>query len=106
MRPRNQAARNQLTTILARRAAVGAAGLAEQAGVSVATLHRLLQELGGAVVAMGKARRARYALRRPLRGDAAELPVYEVDAVGRAHLASHLALLHPQGSCMSLAESG
>ena len=106
MRPRNQAARNQLTTILARRAAVGAAGLAEQAGVSVATLHRLLQELGGAVVAMGKARRARYALRRPLRGDAAELPVYEVDAAGRAHLAAHLALLYPQGSCMSLADSG
>ena len=106
MRPRNQAARNQLTAILARRAAVGAAGLAEQAGVSVATLHRLLQELGAAVVAMGKARRARYALRRPLRGDAAELPVYEVDAAGRAQLASHLALVHPQGSCMSLADSG
>lgn len=106
MRPRNQAARNQLTTLLARRAPVGASDLAEQVGVSVPTLHRLLQELGGAVVAMGKARRARYALRRPLRGDASELPVYEVDAAGQAQLAAHLALVHPQGSCMSLADSG
>ena len=106
MRPRNQAARNQLTTILARRAAAGASGLAEQIGVSVPTLHRLLQEIGGAVVTMGKARRARYALRRPLRGDLAELPVYEVDASGRAALLTHLALVHPQGSCMSLADSG
>jgi hypothetical protein len=106
MRPRNQAARNQLTTILARSAAVGASDLAGQVGVSVPTLHRLLQELGGAVVPMGKARRARYALRRPLRGDMAELPVYEVDATGRAALATHLALVHPRGSCMRLADSG
>ena len=106
MRPRNQAARNQLTTVLARRAAVGASDLAVQVGVSVATLHRLLHELGSTVVAMGKARRARYALRRSLRGDIAELPVYEVDASGRAELATHLALVHPHGSCMSLADSG
>ena len=106
MRPRNTVARNQLTTILARRAPVGAAELAEQLGVSVPTFHRLLQEIAGDVIAMGKARRARYALRRPLRGDLAELPVYEIDASGAAQLATRLSLVHPRGSCMSLAGSG
>lgn len=106
MRPRNQAARDQLTTALARRAAVGASDLAEQLDVSVPTLHRLLQELEGAVIGTGKARRTRYALRRPLRGDLTELPLYEVDAKGKTQIATQLALVHPQGSCMSLAGTG
>ena len=106
MRPRNQAARSQLTTALARRAAVAASDLAEQIGVSVPTLHRLLKELEGAVLATGKARRTRYALRRPLRGDLTELPLYEVDPAGRAELVTHLALVHPQGTCMRLADTG
>ena len=106
MRPRNQAARDQLTSALARRAAVGAAELADQLGVSVPTLHRLLKEIETSVLATGKARRTRYALRKPVRGQARELPLYEVDAQGRAHLAAHLALLHPQGSHLSLDASG
>ena len=69
------------------------------------TLHRLLQEMAASVVATGKARRARYALRRALRGDMAGLPVYEVNPGGRAELVTHLALVHPQGCCMSLAGS-
>ena len=68
MRPRNQAARDQLTSALARRAAVGAAELADQLGVSVPTLHRLLKEIEASVLATGKARRARYALRKPVQG--------------------------------------
>ncbi len=106
MRPRNQTSRNQLTTVLARRAAASAGTLAEQLGVSVPTLHRMLQEQGRAVVTAGSARRTRYALRRPLRGETAELPLYAVDGAGRAALVSHLALVHPQGSRMSLAGSG
>ena len=106
MRPRNEAARNQLITVLARRAAVGAADIAAPLGVSIPTLHRLLQELGDRLVTRGKARRARYALRRGLRGDLAPLPLYEVDAAGRAELLTTLHLLRPQGSCMPLAGTG
>ena len=106
MRPRNQAARDQLTSALARRAAVGAAELADQLGVSVPTLHRLLKEIEASVLATGKARRARYALRKPVRGEPRELPLYEIDAQGRAHLAAHVSLLHPQGSHLSLDASG
>lgn len=106
MRPRNQPARNQLTAVLARRAAVSASGIAEPLGISIPTLHRLLQELEGRVVVTGKARRTRYALRMPLRGELAEMPLYEVDMSGRAERVASLALVHPQGTCMSLANTG
>jgi hypothetical protein len=105
MRPRNQAARDQLTGALARRAAVAAPELAGALGVSVPTLHRLLQEIGEHVVSTGKARRTRYALRRSLRGDFAPLPLYEVDAQGRAELLSSTVLIRPQGSCLQLGDS-
>ena len=106
MRPRNQAARDQLTAVLARRAAVSASELAEQLGVSVPTLHRLLKEIEGRVVVTGNARRTRYALRRPLRGDSGELPLYEVDRAGRAEQIARLAPVHPQGTCMDLSDTG
>ena len=106
MRPRNKVARNQLDNVLARRAAVSASDLADQIGVSIATLHRLLQEIDGRVIVTGKARRTRYALRRDLRGDMADLPLYEIDKAGRAELVTDLALVHPQGICMSLADTG
>lgn len=69
-------------------------------------MHRLLQEQGDTVIKTGKARRTRYALRRPLRGDLAELPLYAVDAAGQADRVAHLALVHPQGSCMDIAGTG
>ncbi len=106
MRPKNQAARDQLHAVLARRAGRSAADLAALLQVSVATLHRLLHETEGAVVVTGRARRTRYALRHPLRGDAAKLPLYEIDPAGRAELLSHLVLVRPQGSCMPLAGGG
>jgi hypothetical protein len=106
MRPRNQTARDQLATALSRRAAAGAADLTKLLGVSAPTLNRLLRELEGAVITTGKARRTRYALRRPLRGDLNELPLYAVDAQGRAEAVAHLALVCPQGSCMNLAGTG
>ena len=106
MRPRNQPARDQLTAVLARRAAVSASSIAEPLGISIPTLHRLLQELEGRVVVTGKARRTRYALRMPLRGELAEMPLYEVDMSGRAERVAGLALVHPHGTCMSLANTG
>jgi hypothetical protein len=102
MRPRNEAARAQLTRALSRRAGASATDLAAQLGVSVPTLHRLLREQGPSVIATGAARRTRYALRRAVRGDASPLPVYAVDASGRADHIGDLALVQPQGSCMRL----
>lgn len=101
MRPRNEAARAQLTTALSRRAAASASDLAAQLGVSVPTLHRLLREQGDAIITTGAARRTRYALRRAVRGDALPLPVYALDAKGRADHIGDLVLVQPQGSCMS-----
>ena len=107
MRPRNEAARDQLTTVLARRSAVGAAEVAGPLGVSIPTLHRMLQALGdGRVVSTGKARRSRYALRRDLRGEFAPLPLYEIDSAGRADRLTALDLVRPHGSCLPLAGTG
>ena len=102
MRPVNQLARDQLATVLGRRAAVSAPELAAQLGVSKATLHRLLPALGAQLLSAGAARRTRYALRRPLRGRLADLPLYAVDAEGRAHSLGALALLAPQGCHLRL----
>lgn len=106
MRARNQAARDQLAAVLVRRPMVSAAELAETVGISVPTLHRLLAELGDQVVSSGKARRARYALRRPLRGDIADLPLYEVDSEGRAEFVSALTPVSPQGTLMNIGDAG
>jgi len=105
MRPRNQTARDQLESVLARRSPIAAPELARELAVSVPTLHRLLHEIGEKVVSTGKARRTRYALRRSLRGEAAPLPVYEIDHEGRAELLGALALVQPEGSCMPLSET-
>ena len=76
-----------------------AIGLADALGVSVPTVHRQLQRLPtDRLLTAGKARRARYALRRPLRGRLEDLPVYAIDVDGRAELLAPLALLHPDGS--------
>jgi HipA-like C-terminal domain len=106
MRPRNEAARDRLISVLRRRAAVSAPELAEQLGVSGPTLHRMLLEIHGGIVSTGRARRTRYALRRAVRAESGEIPLYSVDGTGRAELATHLALVHPQGSCMPLAHTG
>lgn len=102
MRPVNQAARDQLATVLGRRAASSAPALAAQLGISPATLHRLLPSLGGQLLVSGQARRTRYALRRPLRGRLADLPLYAVDDAGQATPLGPLALLRPQGCHLRL----
>jgi hypothetical protein len=63
----------------------------------------MLQRLPSSqLLSAGKARRARYALRRPLRGALADLPVYAVGRDGRAEPLGSLALLRPQGSWLDL----
>ena len=92
---------------LARQAAVGAADLAPALRVSVPTVHRLLARLPpGELLTVGKARRTRYALARPLRGGPATHPVHAVDAQGRLHARGTLTLLRPEGCWMDLAATG
>ncbi len=45
-------------------------------------------------------------MRRPLRGEVAPLPLYEIDAGGRASHRATLSLVYPEGSWMDLAGSG
>ncbi|QNK72844.1 type II toxin-antitoxin system HipA family toxin YjjJ [Variovorax sp. PAMC28562] len=92
----------QLRAVLARGPA-SANDLSAALRISVPTVHRLLNRLADAVVSAGKARRARYALVRPLRGSSAPLPVYAVDEAGQVHAATRLVPLRPEGSWMDLA---
>ncbi|HEY0202136.1 MAG TPA: type II toxin-antitoxin system HipA family toxin YjjJ [Burkholderiaceae bacterium] len=102
--PQSQA---QLLLALARQAPASAVGLAQALDVSVPTLHRMLQAVPpGQLVTAGRARRARYALRRLVHGVAAPLPVYAVNETGQAELLAPLAALHPQGCLLDLAGSG
>ena len=98
-----QLAGDRLAAILARRAAVRAADLATGLGVSVPTLHRMLHDSGAPILVSGKARRTRYALRRPVRGDLGEFPLYAIDESGRVTQLTSLAPVCPQGCRMSLA---
>ncbi|MEX8520910.1 MAG: type II toxin-antitoxin system HipA family toxin YjjJ [Leptothrix sp. (in: b-proteobacteria)] len=107
MRPRNQIARDQLLSLLGRLGPVSATLLAEQLGVSVATLHRLLDECRPQIVTCGRARRTRHAVRRALRGEQTDLPLYEIDRDGRAGVIGALSAVLPQGhACAGLAEAG
>lgn len=106
MRPRLAAPRDALFAALARRGPISATELAAILAVSVPTLHRMLGEAGAAVLSAGRARRTRHALRRPLRGRLAPLPIFIVDAFGRASHAAELALLEREGSHLDLSRLG
>ncbi len=55
---------------------------------------------------LGKAGRTRYYGRRSLRGQWSVLPVYRIDAAGRADAAGALQLLAPAGTCLDVAAMG
>ena len=103
MRTKQQIARERLASVLGRQAAVRAADLATALGISVPTLHRLLDASTLPILVAGKARRTRYALRRSLRGDSGEYPLYAVDVSGRATQVASLSALAPRGAWMTLA---
>jgi len=65
----------------------------------------MLQQLEPQIIAAGKARRARYALRRPLRGDARDFPLYAVNEAGTAEQIATLVPVSPEGSWMLLPAS-
>ncbi|HET7774418.1 MAG TPA: HipA domain-containing protein [Burkholderiaceae bacterium] len=82
------------------------AALAAATGASAATTKRMLAELAGSVVAAGRTRKRRFALRRALRGAAARFGLYAVDPQGRALAQGELSLLEPEGSWCDLAALG
>ena len=102
MRTPDTVSRDRLPSLMARRGPASASSLAAELGVSVATLHRLLQERAGELVSAGLARRSRHALRRRLRGGASALPLASIDAQGRAHDAGQLVLVQPAGCWLPL----
>lgn len=77
--------------------------LAQQVGITPQTVRRLLAELPEhSVLSAGQTRRARYALRRPLRGTQEDLPLYAIDAAGQAQLVAPLALVQPESTLLPL----
>lgn len=97
MRPRLPIPRERLLALLSRLGPSAPAALGEALQVPRSTLLRLLEEQRDALVQAGAARRRRYAARRALRGDAAGVPLYRVDASGQALSAGTLVLVQPHG---------
>jgi hypothetical protein len=74
--------------------ALTAQALATALEVAQPTISRGLARLGESVVALGAARRARYALRRAVRAAGDRWPVYRVDVTGRASEWARVHALH------------
>lgn len=87
-----------LLNLLANRPNLPAAEVRSALGVSPATLMRMVQAAGPAVLAMGRARRRTYARRRALRGSLKPLPVYQIDERGGYSQVADLDLTDPHGS--------
>lgn len=104
MRPADTLARERLPVLMSRQGPSRAADLAQALGVSLATLHRLLQERAD-VHSAGRARRSRHALQRRLRGVDSHFPVVRIDTEGRAHDAGSLVLVQPEGCAWTLEAS-
>ena len=97
---------DDLTRILRQHPRAGSTELcARLDGISRATLTRALKVLGDAVIIGGESRRTRYALRRPLRGNAAPIPLYRIDEHGQGHEIGELSLTYPEGSLLSFRET-
>jgi hypothetical protein len=78
--------------------------LARELGITAQSIRRLLGELPErSVLSAGQTRRARYALRRPLRSTMEDLPLYAIDAAGQAQQLASLALVQPEGTLLPLA---
>ncbi|WP_338439923.1 type II toxin-antitoxin system HipA family toxin YjjJ [uncultured Aquabacterium sp.] len=78
-------------------ARVPAGRVLEGLGISRPTLMRAVQDAGDQVIAMGQTRRRAYAARRPLRGQWAPLPVFQVNAQGEPSQIGRLHLAHGHG---------
>lgn len=89
-----------LVSILRRQPRIAAASLVAELGVTRPTLMRAVRAAGASVLTIGRARRTAYAMRRPLRGSLAPLPLYRVDTAGGAEQVGQLHLAHPTGTLL------
>src|ERR1700744_5844280 len=94
---------DELLRLLRQRHLIAAQPLREALGISPPTLMRAVRAAGEQVLTIGRARRSAYALRRPLRGSLAPLPLYRVGVDGRAEAVAQLQLAHPHGTLLELA---
>ncbi len=62
---------------------------------------RALKSLGSSVITGGGSRRTRYALRRKLRGDASEIPLFRINEQGQGHEIGQLSFTYPEGSFLT-----
>ncbi|MEY4643731.1 MAG: hypothetical protein RLZZ596_562 [Pseudomonadota bacterium] len=106
MRPKNQAARDQLPMLLRRNPGAKAAQLADWTATSQPTISRILAETGEDVIAIGAASRRCYYWRRALRGSPGTLPLYAVDTEGRVKLTGTVQLIEPEGTILDVAAMG
>jgi hypothetical protein len=103
MRTPNPLLRERLRQALRAAPRRGSSELAALLKVTPQTVRRLLDELPGPqLLFAGRTRRARYALRRPLRGMLTDIPVYGIDETGRASALASLALTEPEGTLLPL----
>jgi len=105
MQNKRKVAHQRLALALAKAAPARAADLARELAISVPTLHRLLQETAEPILAAGRARRTRYALRRPLRGDLSPIPIHVIDETGHPQELAILSPIQPQGCWADLTGS-
>lgn len=69
-------------------------------GVNRTTLMRMVRAAGPDVLTIGRARRTRYAARRPLPGCEQPLPVFQIDEQGGYDQVAGLTLTYPHGSVL------
>lgn len=78
-------------------ARVPAGRIALRLGISRPTLMRAVQAAGDQVITLGQTRNRAYAARRPLRGQWAPLPVFQVNTAGEPSQIGRLHLAHGHG---------
>lgn len=81
---------------------VGSADLCKRLGVNRSTLSRSLEGLDDQILRLGNARRARYAIKRPLRGSLEPIPVYSLNQSGQGDEVGLLNLVTPNGVALTL----
>ena len=97
--------RQRLRAFLAMNGPASRQALLRALGLATRTVTRMLAELGDEVLAMGATRQRRFALRRPLRGELLDEPLYAIDEEGAVTELGRLQLVRLEGSFLDLGSS-
>lgn len=87
--------------VLSHRGIASSQQLQEATGKSQATVSRLLADLAGQVLTLGRARATRYALPRPIRGLAAQQPIWWTDVDGHVSEIGTLSFIAGEQVCIA-----